>query len=221
LHSKKLEIYVKAISCIFLTAILTSITSVAIAGQDAAEQYNKLPWPSDLKHVKLGLWEDTIEKDNPSSPPGMDFAKKFDTSRLSPEDRARIEAMMKKKQQQIKDRGPTTTITKRNCVTQKTLDDGKKGLEGIGHDAPSCTVNVLDNSASKLSFKSDCDMKMENAPPEMKNGGRMSMTMTVEVKSPELVVMQTSSEANFGGTPMKRHETTTSRWIGAACGGVK
>ncbi len=213
----------------FFYAMAIGLCSTTHAAQDIGEQLRNLPIPSDFKRLKTGLWEDTIETDTPSmSPEMLNAASQVDTSRLSAQERARVEAAIKKQQQKLKDQGPTTTTTKRNCMTPEKLQK-PAGFENSGNDryAQSCVLTVLNSSSSRLSFKTSCDMGnmdmevMKNAPAALKGGGRMSVTYDFEVKSPELVVTQMSSEGNMGSTPMKSRSTTTSRWVAASCGSVK
>ncbi len=146
--------------------------------------------------VKTGLWETTVTSDMNGMPP-------IDTSKMTPEQRARVEAVLKARS----GRGPTTH-TNRSCMTKEKLE--KKSLEEMADRNPNCKTTLLNASASVV------DMKMECSGP-MKGTGTMHFEASSRENIKGTVKLVSGDEAH----PMTININMTSKWVGDACGDVK
>jgi len=144
--------------------------------------------------MKLGLWEATITSQTSGVPP-------IDTSKLTPEQRARVEEAIKARQ----GAAPTTRTTK-ECITKEKLD---KGLFGQRND-PNCKWTIVANSSTVQDRKVECT-------GEQKTTGEMR----IESLSPDSVRMTTKMTVGDGARTMNIEAAGTARWISAACGDVK
>jgi hypothetical protein len=126
----------------------------------------------------------------------------IDTSQLTPEQRARIEAMMSQRQGQAKPE------TRRECLTQERLD---KLLFQDPKDT-SCKQTPVSMSATSAEVKIACTGE---------NGMSATGTVHVDAPTPETVKGQATMTSSGGGNTMNMHSTFTARWVSADCGSVK
>jgi hypothetical protein len=170
--------------------------------------------PSDYQHAKLGLWEQTITSTSgpaPQWPPGA-----MDLSGMSAEERARVEAVLKRQREHAKAQGSAprvTTKTKQFCVRQADIDGRKGSLFG---DKPPrkedhCSTREMARSSSRVSLQSEC----------MVQGTKMTTDVTYEIRSPTEFAGAVSSSGTYNGQPMKSSETLSAHWVAASCGSVK
>jgi len=148
--------------------------------------------------VKLGLWETTtVSQMNgmPPIPPEM-------LAHMTPEQKAKMEAMMKQRQAE----GPKTHTTKK-CVTKEDL--GKGGW--FDKDDQDCTKTIVTSTSRKLDVKLECT----------KGGGKQSGTLNVEALDSGNVKGTMQMSATNGANTMTMNSTMTSKWMGSACGAVK
>jgi len=118
---------------------------------------------------------------------------------MTPTQRAGLEKAM-----QARALKPVTIVTK-SCFTQKDLDEDHMLTSAKEHQ---CIKKILSKSANKIVFEQTCP-----AP----NASASSVTM--EATSPESMLM--NIDAVQGGAHGKVHVTTTGRWLGASCAGIK
>jgi len=148
-------------------------------------------------NVKLGLWEatstHTMTGQMPVSPEML--------ARLTPEQRARVEEVMKKRAS-----GTPTTTTYKSCLTKEELERGT-----AFKDRKDCTQSLLTSSSSKMAIKVACDIE----------GMKADGTMEFEALSPEHVKGQGHFTVNGGGRTMNSNTTFESKWISSDCGSVK
>jgi hypothetical protein len=100
-------------------------------------------------NVKEGLWEMTVTH----SMTGMPVAPNIPPDALAkmpPEQRARIEAMMKG--------GPTTDVRK-ECITKEKLEKSSAFSANRG----SCTRTLVNSTSSKLEVKFHCEEKQSSS----------------------------------------------------------
>lgn len=147
--------------------------------------------------VKLGLWETASKTDMPGMPASLPQIPEETLAKMPPEQRARIEAMMK-------GRGAPGSMTTRSCLTRESLD---RGLNF--QNDKSCTYKVTGSSASKEQVHVECDR------------GQMHTTgdLTVERADNEHVkgTMVMKSPAGSGDIKV----SFESKWVSADCGSVK
>jgi hypothetical protein len=211
-------------------SVVLSATTLAMGCTFAAAAADKdgveLTPPSDIKRLKMGLWEETRQEE--AAPrPAMDMSA-MDMSSMTPEQRARVEAVLKRQAAERAAQGNNPTVTnktKRSCLTAQKIDREWTKMpfqERGGSGGMSCTNKVLQSTSSKLAVRGECTIpdsgtKGEGPP----GGGHFVSQFSMEVKSPELFVVESSTEGVVAKVPTKRHGTMTARWIGSDCGSVK
>lgn len=182
--------------------------------------------PSDYKRLKLGLWEETRRSESVTPP--VDLSG-MDMSHFSPEERARVEAVLKRQAEERKARGDAprvTTRTKRTCMTAEKMEKNMREMDPARGDRNDkevqCTYRVKENSSSRLLVASECtiaDAGLKAGP--YAGGGKFSGEIAWEIKSPEWTIASTSSEGRMGSAPIKNRDVVESHWIGSDCGNVR
>jgi uncharacterized protein DUF3617 len=149
-------------------------------------------------NVKLGLWEMTATTKTSGEmpiPPEM-------LSRLSPEQRARMEAKMKAQQG---DKEKTRTF--KSCLTKEKME--KASL--FGDDRKNCKQTILTSTSSKMVLKAEC----------VQEGTKSSGTIEFEAPNPENIKGAGQIGVTNGNQTMNINSTYTGKWLGSACGDVK
>jgi hypothetical protein len=145
-------------------------------------------------NVKLGQWKVvtkiTTSGELPLPPEAL--------TRLTPEQRARLEARMKASSGE-----KTHTITDENCLTRKQLDEGAS----FGTDRPECVRTVISSSSSKTAMKLACEQ----------DGVKGTGTFEVEARSTENVKGSSQITASGGGHTAHSNSTFTAKWMGPTC----
>ena len=152
--------------------------------------------------IKLGLWETSTTTEMTGMPamPAMPQLPPEALSRMPPEQRAKVEAMMKS-------RGGTggTPMVVKSCITRETLDRAMAFKTD-----KSCTSKVVSSSATKQVIHMECTQ----------DKSRMTGDMTVERVDAEHAkgtsVMKTEGEHAM--TVKVNFET---KWLASDCGDVK
>jgi Spy/CpxP family protein refolding chaperone len=157
----------------------------AVAAAAAAQSLN----------VKPGLWEVTATTQTSGRPP-------MDLSSLSPEQRAKIEAAMKKQMGEMAK--PTVS---RECMTREKID---KELFGDKDLDPSCKRTTIAKTATVQELKVECTGKQ-----------KMTGTMRFEAVTPESVKGTVNMVAEGAGQTMNANSTFTAKWLADSCGDVK
>lgn len=149
---------------------------------------------ADSFGVKTGAWESTVTSTTTgtSVPPDM-------LSKLPPDQRAKIEQMMRSRS------GQPHTITRKYCVTQKDLDEDRLMKE---QGESQCSRKVLSKSSTRLEIEQTCG----TAPHAM------TMHVSVQATSPESVTLTVDGQMQGGS---KSHTEGKSRWLGASCAGIE
>ena len=154
-------------------------------------------WGADTFHpldVKTGLWETTLSNQMsgaPALPPDL-------LSRMTPEQRAKLEQAMKARAAQ-----GAHTSTSRRCLTKDKLNeplDLAKQPEG-------CTHKVITSSSSKQEIQFECAI----------GGGKQTGLLRVEaIDSSDI---KGTMHINMAAGDRASSTTTefTSKWLGAAC----
>lgn len=143
-------------------------------------------------NVKLGLWEMTTVVQMSGTPP-------MDTSGMTAEQKARIEATMKMMQQNAGK--PRTT---RSCVTKEKLEKGFMERERN----ESCEETVLESTSTTFGIKFQCGGQHPS------NGEWHFVAVT-----PEMV--KGTGTFSLDGGKTNSSTTSTGKWISASCGDVK
>lgn len=152
-------------------------------------------------NVKTGLWQVTMTRTInglPPLPPDMQAR----LAQMSPEQRARLEAMMKSQTG-----GRPQTITYKSCVTKEDLD--KETFTGPDAD---CNWTILSSTTTELEAKGTaCRM-----------GQNLGMKTDVnDLKVQALDSEHTKASGEFtavgNGQSMSGKFALTGKWIGATC----
>lgn len=150
-------------------------------------------------NVKEGLWEMTVTH-SMTGMPAMPAIPPDTLAQMPPEQRARIEAMMK---------GGASTDVHKQCITKEKLEK----QSAFSDDRKECTRTVLNSTGSKLEMKIHCEKSGEQ--------GAMDGTLLVEVVGSDNVNGKMHSVTNANGRTMNMDFTFSSRYLGPACGDVK
>jgi hypothetical protein len=148
-------------------------------------------------NVKEGLWEVTVTHSmtgmpaTPNIPPDA-------LAKMPPEQRARIEAMMKS--------GSSTDVRK-ECVTKEKLEKHSAFSANRGD----CTRTVVNSTGSKLEVKFHCEEKQSSSDG----------TLAMEALGSDNVKGTMHSVTNANGHTMTMDFTISSKYLGADCGDVK
>jgi len=168
---------------------LIVVMSLALLAQDKFTPLN----------VKLGLWETTVTH----STSGMPGIPEDALAKMPPEQRARMEEMMKQKGI---GGGPATTVTK-SCITREKLDK----QTAFAENRENCKRTVVSSSPSRMEMKFHCE----------ENKAVSDGTFIAEVVSSDSTKGSTHFVTNSEGHTMTMDFKFTSRYLGAACGDVK
>jgi len=144
--------------------------------------------------MKTGQWEITRTSDMSGMPPIPPEV----LSRLTPEQRAKMEAAMQARGA----RGPSTKVETR-CITKEDLD---KPLN-LDRDRASCKNTIVTSSSSKQEIKIDCDEK----------GMKATGTVKVEASNSENVKITSQINAGDGSHNMNMNMTMLAKWVGPSC----
>jgi len=152
-------------------------------------------WAADYHalDVKTGLWETTTKSQMngvPQLPPDL-------LNKLTPEQRAKLEATLKARAAQ----GPKTNVH-RGCLTKEQLDKALDVLDDLKEKG--CTRTLVTSTSSKQDIRFECTV----------GGLTESGTVHVEALNSENIkgTMMVASDRNSNNTM-----EFTSKWIGPAC----
>ena len=143
-------------------------------------------------NVKLGLWEVTTKMTTKGAPPipaGM-------LNKLTPEQRARVEAAMKAKSGER-----TQTYTHKNCLTREKLEHGDFSNQ------KECTQKVITSTSSKMELDVTCSFD------EVSAHGKIS----IEALNSENTRGEGTMTASGNGQNSATNSSFTARWLGAKC----
>ena len=143
-------------------------------------------------NVKTGEWESTITSDTSGQLP----VPQEMIDKMTPEQRVRMEAMMKARGMQ----GARTTVTK-HCVKKEDLD------KPFGNDNKACKPNIVSSSSTKQEIHMECEM----------GGGKQVGTLKFEAVDSGTVKGSMQMTASNGGRTMSVNSTFSAKWLGPAC----
>jgi hypothetical protein len=151
--------------------------------------------------AKVGLWETTSTTEI-SGMPAMPQIPEEQLAKMPPEQRARIEAMMKGR-----GAGGPRTNTSKSCVTRESLEKAM----AFGQNEESCTRKVISSSSSKQEIHIECTR------------GKSTMTgdLTIERQDGEHAKGSMVMKSAGSERPIDMKMSFTSKWLSADCGDVK
>jgi hypothetical protein len=145
---------------------------------------------ADQLNIKTGEWEMTTV----GLTTGMPIPEEK-LSKMSPEQRARLEQIMQAHS------GKPSAHVRNTCVTKEKL--AKSNI--IKDDAPEgCTKKVIANSPTKVVVERTCAAPQESVS-----------TISIEAPTPESVLVNV--DRMQGGAQGKVHISIQGRWLGASC----
>jgi len=170
-----------------------------------------LLWPlaswaaDDIRPIdaKVGLWEYTVTTEI-SGMPAMPVPQipPEALASMTPEQRARVEGMMK---------GGARPNTMRVCLTRESLS---KGLAANNSPNNSCTTKVLSSSDSKQVVHMECTQEHGKTTTTTTGDWTIERTDAEHIKG--IASMKFS-----GDRPMETKLTLNGKWVSADCGDVK
>ena len=156
----------------------------------------------DLKplDVKLGLWETTSSVQTSGMPPVNIPPDAL--ARMTPDQRAKMEAMMKSQGS-----GSPRTTTAKTCMTPEKMKRSE-----MFYERKQCTKTVVTSSSNKLELQIHCTME---------GGAKADGTVRVERINSESTKGSVQMVTTSGDHTMNMNSTFTSKWLGPDCGDVK
>jgi hypothetical protein len=143
-------------------------------------------------NIKTGEWEATMTNETSGQLP---IPQEL-LDKMTPEQRAKMEAAMKARGMQ----GPRTTVNK-HCVKKEDLD------KPFANENKSCKENVLTSSATKQEVHMECEV----------GGGRQVGTLKLEALDSSTVKGSMQMTASNAGRTMNVNSTFSAKWLGPAC----
>ncbi len=148
-------------------------------------------------NVKTGLWQSTSTMTAIGGiglPPEM-------LAQLTPEQRARYEAAL-----QARNGAHTSTMTHKECLTQKDLTTNPFGKDDEPNEGLECHRTVINSTSSDAEIRETCS-------------GEASMTFMVKIHAVdrEHTVGTGEGTATMGGHTMKSSIKFDTKWLGATC----
>ena|SRR5579883_860940 len=150
--------------------------------------------------VKPGLWETTMKTEMNGATMQMPQIPEETLNRMPPEQRARVEAMMK-------GRGSLGNNTTRSCITKDMI------AQGLAYQKDkSCTYKLANSSASKQEIHVEC-----TRGPNQTNGDLVLDRVDSEHVKGNMVM----KVSNDGRGAMNMKMAFESKFISSDCGSVK
>ncbi len=158
--------------------------------------------------VKTGLWESTTTTEMSGLPamPAMPQLSEEQLSKMPPQARAQVEAMMKNKGGV----GAPRTTTGRSCITKETLS------QAWGMNQQNCTSKLVSSSGSQQKIHMECNMQGSTAV------GDLTVDRVDDAHAKGTMTLKTTvggSAKQMGPVDMKM--SFSSKWVGSDCGDVK
>src|SRR5215469_18930515 len=149
-------------------------------------------------NIKPGLWESTrtIKRTGEMPIPAEVL------SRLTPEQRARMEERMK-----ANSSGHESTKTEKKCLTKEDLEQDRLKLA----ESNECTTTVITSSSTTVKAKMACEVQ----------GMHSTGNLDLLAADPEHVTGSFHTNMTGNGHTMNMEGTWTSKWLGSNCGDVK
>jgi Protein of unknown function (DUF3617) len=148
-------------------------------------------------NVKEGLWEVTVTHSMTGMPAPPSISPEV-LAKMPPDQRARVEAMMK---------GSASPDVRKECVTKEKLAKHSAFDTSRGD----CTHTVVSSSGSKLEMKFHCAEKQSSSDG----------SFVLEALSSDNVKGTMQSVINGNGHTMNMNLTISSKYLGLDCGDVK
>ena len=171
---------------------MTARTSLSLA----ATLLCATAWAADPTplNVKTGQWEATVTSETAGQLP----IPQEMLDKMSPEQRAKMEAMMKARSGQ-----GARTNTYKSCLKKEDLDKPFASDE----QRKSCKQTFVTSSGSQQEIHMECEM----------GGGKQSGTLKLEALDSGTVKGSMQMVASNGGRSMTINSSFSSKWLGPVC----
>ena len=166
-------------------------TTVMLAGLTAMLAAQGAP----KMDVKMGLWEMTTSMTIGGDMPGVD------TSKMTPEQAARVQAAMASMS------AKPMTSTQQTCLTKDKFEKGQM----MADEKQNCKQTLVTNTAKAYDVKLECNQ----------NGTVSTGTVHFEAPTANTVNGKISLQSVTQGKTMNMNGTITGKYLGADCGSVK
>ena len=143
-------------------------------------------------NVKTGEWESTMTNETTGQ---MPIPQEL-LDKMTPEQRAKMEAAMKARGMQ----GPRTIVNK-HCVKKEDLD------KPFANENKGCKQTIVTSSSSKQEVHMECEV----------GGGKQVGTLKLEASDSSTVKGSMQMTASNGGRTMNVNSTFSAKWLGPAC----
>lgn len=171
---------------------MTPRTSLSLA----AVLFATTTWAADMipMNVKTGQWETTLTTEMAGQLPiPQDMLDK-----LTPEQRAKMEAMMKARGAQ----GGRTNVYK-SCLKKEDLEKPFANDE----QRKSCKQTFLTSTSTRQEIRMECEI----------GGGKQTGTLKLEAVDSSTVKGSMQMVASNGGRSMNANSTFSAKWLGPVC----
>lgn len=155
--------------------------------------------------AKTGLWETTSTMEMPGMPamPAMPQIPPEQLAKMTPQQRAQVEAMMKSRMGAAG--SPRATVTK-SCLTKESLQQALTMSQN-----ENCTHKVLASSSAMQNIHMECTQGKTTS----------SGDLTVERIDAEHARGSVVMKSAVGDQPVNMKMTFTTKWLSSDCGDVK
>lgn len=187
-------------------AAIATLFSLPIWGQTQSDKKERSPQhtkatapPSDQiqpLNIKPGLWETTSTRSMSGAPPIP--AEMLE--RLTPEQRARMEARMK-----ANSAARNSSTTSKGCTTKEDLQQSKLKLD------KECTPTIIASTSTVAKGTVSCESQ----------GIKANGSVEVDVVDQEHLTGSIHSTFTMNDQTMNVDSAFTSKWLGSDCGNVK
>ncbi|MGB9492547.1 MAG: DUF3617 domain-containing protein [Terriglobales bacterium] len=157
-----------------------------------------------MPNMKEGLWEVTVTH----SANGMGGMPADALAQLPPEQRAKVEEMMK--QRGVTMNGNTTVA--KSCVTKEKIE---KGSAFAAANQENCTRTVVSSSSTHFEVKYHCDGTKKD------DNGTIDGTTTVDISGDSTKGKTHAVSTSSDGHTMTMDMNFTSKYLGPSCGDIK
>lgn len=176
---------------LFIALLFIPLTVACLLTLCAADDISPL-------NVKVGLWEITVTHSMSGMPAAPNIAPDA-LAKMPPDQRARVEAMMK---------GTPSTDVRKECITKEKLEKHS----AFSNNRGDCARTVISSTPRKLEVKFHCEEKQSSSDGTF----AMDALATDNVKGTMHMVTNTAN-----GHSMTMDFTINSKFLGAECGDVK
>ena len=176
---------------VLLVAAICLLASVVIAATGQVTPLN----------VKTGLWQVSVTTTGSGGAPSLPPEMQAKLDQMSPEQRAKIEEMMKSRFS-----GAPQTTTYKKCVTKEDLNKN-----AFGKSDDKCTWTVLNSTGT------DMEVKGTSCEAGKTYGMYTDINMKLHVVDSENVNAAVQASATANGHTTNINGTYTGKWLGASC----